>query len=123
MLFARNLLFGDQWASTHASDPLNSSTSGTFFMLASTMPTFLIELSMKTILYLRTDLGTRELTSGGSITHTLGVLDGLLAQNNTIYCASSAMYSTLSERAHKKNMHFKALWLPRFLQVLGFKIR
>ena len=74
---------------------------------------------MKTILYLRTDVGTRELTSGGSVTHTLGVLDGLLAQNNTIYCASSAMHSIL---ANKKDMHFKSLWLPRLLQVLGFKI-
>ena len=77
---------------------------------------------MKTILYLRTDLGTRELTSGGSVTHTLGVLDGLLAQNTTVYCASSAMHSMLVELTDKKNIHFKPLWLPRFLQVLGFKI-
>jgi len=77
---------------------------------------------MKTILYLRTDVGTQELTSGGSVTHTLGVLNGLLAQNNTIYCISSAMHSMLTEFAKKNNMYIKPLYLPHFLKFFGFKI-
>lgn len=77
---------------------------------------------MKTILYLRTDLGTQDLTSGGSVTHTLGVLDGLIAQNSTIYCASSAMHPILTGLANKKNMQFKLLWIPWLLRFFGFKL-
>lgn len=73
---------------------------------------------MKTFLYLRTDLGTRNLKSGGSVTHTLGVLDGFAKHGSKVYCASSAMHSILAQ----KNIHFTPLFMPRLLAFLGFKI-
>lgn len=75
--------------------------------------------AFKTILYLRTDIGTRELSSGGSVTHTLGVIDGFLKQGTTIYCASSAMHTLLHE---KKGIIFKPLTMPRWCRWFGCKI-
>ena len=74
---------------------------------------------MKHVLYLRTDLGTQDLTSGGSVAHTLGVLDGLHEHGSVVYCASSAMQSVL---AQKSEINFKALWLPRVCSFFGFKL-
>lgn len=73
----------------------------------------------KTFLYLRTDIGTRDVTSGGSVTHTFGVINGLIAGGHTIHCASSAMH-TLLER--KQAFSFKALKVPRLLKLCGHKL-
>lgn len=74
---------------------------------------------MKKILYLRTDLGTQDLISGGSVTHTLGVIDGLIAQQVTVYCASSAIHTILQ---NKSGIMFTPLNLPRWISFFGFKI-
>ncbi len=73
----------------------------------------------KTVFYLRTDLGARDLKAGGSVAHTLGVLGGLLDLNYTIECASSAMIDLL------KNMpleQFCALSQPKIFSFLGFRL-
>ncbi len=51
--------------------------------------------SFGTILYLRTDICSQEIKTGGSITHTLGVINGFLHTGSKIMCASSAMKSIL----------------------------
>lgn len=45
----------------------------------------------KTILYLRTDFGKETLVAGGSVSHTLGVIEGFLSLNYTVIVASSMM--------------------------------
>lgn len=55
------------------------------------------EISFNTILYLRTDICSQEIKSGGSITHTLGVIQGFIHSGSTIICASSAMKSILEK--------------------------
>jgi len=74
---------------------------------------------MKNVLYIRTDLGTQDLVSGGSVTHTIGVIDALVSQGTSVYCASSAMQFLLKK---KSTITFKALVMPKVFQILGFKI-
>ena len=52
---------------------------------------------MKKILYLRTDLGARDLMAGGSVTHTLGVINGFTHAKYSVLCASSAMIPVLKK--------------------------
>ena len=49
----------------------------------------------KTILYLRTDISNQELQAGGSVAHTLGVLNGFLKQGYEVQVASSSMIEAL----------------------------
>jgi glycosyltransferase involved in cell wall biosynthesis len=51
----------------------------------------------KAILYLRTDLCDKEVIAGGSVSHTLGVLEGFAFYKYTIICASSIMQNVLKE--------------------------
>jgi glycosyltransferase involved in cell wall biosynthesis len=72
----------------------------------------------KHILYIRTDLGTNDLIGGGSVAHTLGVINGFTQLGHKVTVASSAMHRLLS----KKIGYFHALQMPRWLKPLGFKI-
>ena len=73
----------------------------------------------KTVLYLRTDRGTRTLTSGGSVTHTLGVLHGLLHQGQRVVVCSSAMIPVL-KKISVAQLH--ELRMPRCFAVFGYKL-
>ncbi len=76
-------------------------------------------MNNKKILYIRTDLGTKDLTAGGSVTHTLGVINGLLKADYSIVCASSAMHGLLKKLSLTK---FKELYVPKLIKPFGFKI-
>lgn len=73
------------------------------------------------ILYLRTDLGTTDLIGGGSVTHTLGVINGLLEHGRHIVCFSSAMHGVLKQIDHEQ-FSYTPLSMPSILKHLGFKI-
>lgn len=77
--------------------------------------------SRKSILYLRTDFGTQDLIGGGSVTHTLGVINGLLEHGHDVVCASSAMHNLLHAIDYE-NYLFVSLQVPYIISVLGFKI-
>jgi glycosyltransferase involved in cell wall biosynthesis len=73
----------------------------------------------KRFLYLRTDLGTQDLIAGGSVAHTLGVIEGFVAQGHTVVVASSAMVGLL-----KKIVPTVApLTLPVWSSWVGFKVQ
>lgn len=78
-------------------------------------------MSNKNILYLRTDLGTRDLIGGGSVAHTLGVINGLLEHGHDVVCASSAMHNLLDTIAHQNYLSVP-LSVPYIFSVLGFKL-
>lgn len=75
---------------------------------------------MKTILYLRTDIIDYELTAGGSVTHTLGVIKAFAHRGYRIICASSCMITLLSGNTHVAA--FLTLSNPRILKFLRWKI-
>lgn len=70
------------------------------------------------ILYLRTDIGTKDLIGGGSVAHTLGVLKGFTALKCSVVCASTAMHGILQ----KISIPFVPLAVPGFLQRMSFKL-
>ena len=49
-------------------------------------------------MYLRTDICSEQITSGGSVGHSLGVLNGLLKQKYDVVVFSSQMRSILSQK-------------------------
>lgn len=51
--------------------------------------------NMNTILYLRTNIDFKEITAGGSVAHTLGVINGFKEMGYQVLCASSSMQTTL----------------------------
>lgn len=73
----------------------------------------------KTILYLRTDLGTQDLQAGGSVAHTLGVIKGFQSQGYNIRAASSAMIGIMQDLLL---MIFIPLRMSRWASLCGFKI-
>ncbi len=75
----------------------------------------------KNILYLRTDLGTKDLIGGGSVAHTLGVVKGLLHRGHWVICASSAMHKVLDDMDHPQFLHVP-LHVPSLFSLFGFKI-
>lgn len=75
--------------------------------------------SKKTILYLRTDLGAETLIAGGSISHSIGVINGFLHFDHTVVCATSAVPDLLKKCAVKKCISLKN---PTFFYFLGYKI-
>ncbi len=73
----------------------------------------------KKILYLRTDLCDKPLIAGGSVAHTLGVIEGFLSLGYSVLCASSLMHDSL------KKMPLDALYTlanPRLVHFLRWKI-
>lgn len=73
----------------------------------------------KTILYLRTDICDEELTAGGSVAHTLGVIQGFVDLDYDVLCASSCMQKLLTKQKLKR---FLLLSNPEWLRVLRWKI-
>jgi glycosyltransferase involved in cell wall biosynthesis len=80
-----------------------------------------ITMVKKSILYLRTDLGTRDLIGGGSVAHTIGVVKGFLEHGHDVVCASSAMHNLLHDIDHS-NYLFVPLQVPSIVSMLGFKL-
>ena len=70
---------------------------------------------------MRTDLGTCDLIGGGSVSHTLGVVNGFLEQGYAVICVSSAMHKLLDAITHQ-NYRFIPLRVPQIFSVLGFKL-
>lgn len=73
----------------------------------------------KTILYLRTDICDEELTAGGSVAHTLGVIQGFKGLNYDVLCASSCMQELLKKQKIKKLIKLSN---PAWLRFLRWKI-
>ena len=76
-------------------------------------------MKRKTILYLRTDICNEELTAGGSVAHTVGVISGFIDLGYPVVVASSCMHAIL-----KKLPLLQLLELsnPQFLRPLRWKI-
>jgi glycosyltransferase involved in cell wall biosynthesis len=76
-------------------------------------------MKQKKILYLRTDIGDTPLTAGGSVAHTLGVIEGFLSLGYSVICASSVMHTLLQK------LPLQALYTlanPRLLYFLRWKL-
>lgn len=73
----------------------------------------------KTIVYVRTDLCDQELESGGSVAHTLGVLQGFRQLGYQIVCASSCMHAVLAQQRLKTVIKLSN---PRWFAFLRWKI-
>lgn len=74
----------------------------------------------KTIFYLRTDLCDQKLVAGGSVSHTLGVIEGMLQKNYEVIVATSVMAEQL-EKLPLKNL--KELSFPKKVERFKWKIR
>jgi glycosyltransferase involved in cell wall biosynthesis len=73
----------------------------------------------KKILYLRTDIYNKPLIAGGSVSHTMGVLKGMVDLGYSVICASSLMLDQL------KNLKLDALVVlknPARLKFLRWKL-
>src|SRR3989338_4280050 len=73
----------------------------------------------KIILYLRTDICDEELTAGGSVAHTLGVLQCFSELGYEVLCASSCMQKILKKQ---KLLKLVKLSNPLFLRFFRWKI-
>src|SRR5579885_948729 len=73
----------------------------------------------KTILYLRTDITNTKLIAGGSVAHTIGVIQGFVDRGDTVVCASSIMIEQLRSLPIT---HLQVLENPRWLEPLRWKI-
>ena len=73
----------------------------------------------KKMLYLRTDICDMPLIAGGSVAHTLGVIEGFLSLGYSVICASSLMRDTL-QKLPLHSLH--SLSNPRFLRFLRWKL-
>ena len=54
-------------------------------------------MSKGTVLYLRTDITDQEMTAGGSVAHTLGVINGFRDLGYEVVCGSSCLDSVLKK--------------------------
>lgn len=75
--------------------------------------------SEKAIFYLRTDLGVGDLRAGGSVAHTLGVVEGFLGLGKKVVCASAAMIPLLRALPLED---FCVLKMPKVLSFIGFRL-
>lgn len=73
----------------------------------------------KIVLYLRTDICDEELSAGGSVAHTVGVIQGLMELGYQVICASSCMQELLKKEKLKKLI---LLANPSCLRFLRWKI-
>ena len=76
-------------------------------------------MQKKCILYLRTDICDEELTMGGSVGHTVGVINGFIQEGYDVVCASSCMLPILSKLPLTKLV---SLENPKKLKFLRWKI-
>jgi len=75
--------------------------------------------SKKTILYLRTDYSKEKLIAGGSVSHTLGVIEGFLALGHSVIVASSLMIEQFDAVAVA---YVQPLTIPKRWQWLKWKV-
>lgn len=75
-------------------------------------------MKKKKILYLRTEIFNQELIAGGSVSHTLGIINGFRAREHEILCASSIMLKILREQ----HIVLLELSVPRIFSFLLWKI-
>lgn len=73
----------------------------------------------KNIFYVRTDMDAADLKAGGSVAHTLGVIEGFLSLGNTVFCASSAMIALVK---HIARDGFCVLKQPRLFSRISFRL-
>ena len=73
----------------------------------------------KKIFYLRTDIDALDLSAGGSVAHTLGVIGGFLKQGHKVLCASCPMIQLLKDIGME---HFLVLKQPKLFAKLGFRL-
>ena len=79
-------------------------------------------IEKKVVLYLRTDIYNQTVKAGGSVSHTLGVINGFLAQGFSVVVASSIMQETVQKLPltgfiHLKNPSWLG-WLRRKLNCV-----
>ncbi|MBI2775498.1 glycosyltransferase [Candidatus Dependentiae bacterium] len=74
---------------------------------------------IKSLLYLRTDLCSEEIVAGGSVAHTLGVINGFKKHGLKILIASCAIQSILRKEYTEAFMH---LTVPPFFCFLRWKL-
>lgn len=70
-------------------------------------------------LYLRTDICDQELRSGGSVAHTVGVIQGMINAGYSVIVASSCMHAVLQ---NMPTSSYIALSNPTWLKPLRWKI-
>lgn len=73
-------------------------------------------MMQKKILYLRTDICDKPLIAGGSVAHTLGVIEGFLSLGCSVMCASSLMHDSLQKLPLKALYHLSNPTVLRFLR-------
>ncbi|MGB8467406.1 MAG: glycosyltransferase family 4 protein [Candidatus Babeliales bacterium] len=74
----------------------------------------------KTVLYIRSDIMHEPLIAGGSVTHTIGVIQALIKQGVSLMCAASCMQEQLAECT---GMHQQiSLRMPASLKFLRWKL-
>src|SRR5690554_3736696 len=73
----------------------------------------------KKILYLRTDIYNQPLIAGGSVSHTVGVIKGMLDLSYSVICASSLMLDQLKDLPTTTLIILKK---PNFVRFLRSKI-
>lgn len=76
-------------------------------------------MKQKKIVYLRTDICDTPLIAGGSVAHTLGVIEGFLSLGYSVICASSLMHDAL-QKLPLQALHNLAN--PRFVHFLRWKL-
>ena len=74
---------------------------------------------MKQILYLRTDICDEELLAGGSVAHTLGVINGFQEVGYHVICATSCMQSILKKQNISKIIYLSN---PKIFKFLRWKL-
>ena len=78
-------------------------------------------MKKKTILYLRTDVfcNGEKIIAGGSVAHTLGVIEGFLSLQYEVIVAASLMHELLENLKLKK---LERLYVPKLLLKLRWKL-
>lgn len=71
------------------------------------------------LIYLRTDVYSGDITTGGSISHMTGTIQGFLDNNYDVVCLSSCSRAALSTISLKRLI---PLSVPRFVHKLGWKL-
>ncbi|MBI2775483.1 glycosyltransferase [Candidatus Dependentiae bacterium] len=72
-----------------------------------------------TILYLRTDISDREIVAGGSVSHTIGVINGFINLGYRMIVASSMMQSHMQELSIAR---LRKLSNPKLISFLRWKL-
>ncbi len=76
-------------------------------------------MSKGTILYLRTDITDQEMTAGGSVAHTVGVINGFRELGYEVVCGSSCLGIVLEKVGLKELVRLSN---PSWLRFLRWKL-